>query len=91
MLIGLLPSAALAIAVTRRKRSLSKGIAAGVACQCCWSIAVIILLVVNGDPARPGARTILQEELNGWNTNPEQDVGRGSGRPADGLTGAPQR
>lgn len=64
MLIGLLPSTRLATAVARRKRSLSKGIAAGVASQCGWSGALILPLMATGDPAPPGARTITELELN---------------------------
>lgn len=64
MLIGLLPSAAVAIAVAPGKRSLAQGIVAGVASQCGWSGALIFLLMTTGDPAPPGARTITELELN---------------------------
>ena len=68
MLTGLIPSFVLAAFMARRKQSLPKGIVAGMILLTGWTITLATLLVLNGDPAQPGAKTITREEMKSSNT-----------------------
>jgi hypothetical protein len=63
MLSGLIPSFLLAVFIARRKHSLPKGVVAGMILLTGWSLTLATLLVLNGDPAQPGAKTIRREEM----------------------------
>jgi hypothetical protein len=75
MLSGLIPSFLLAVFIARRKHSLPKGVVAGMILLTGWSLTLATLLVINGDPPQPGAKTITREEMKSWNTSSEQTEG----------------
>jgi hypothetical protein len=75
ILTGLIPSFVLGVFMGRRKHSLPKGIVAGMIMLTGWTLTLATLLVLNGDPAQPGAKTITREEMKSWNTSSEQTEG----------------
>ena len=74
IIAGLIPSLVLGFVVAKLKQSWIRGVVTGAILQCCWTVGIITLLILNGDPAAPGARTITKEELELLGASPEQNI-----------------
>jgi len=74
ILIFVVPSVALGVIVAVRTQSIVRGIFAGAGLQVCLTAGAIALLVLNGDPAASGARTITKEELELLGASSEQNI-----------------
>ena len=86
ILAGMIPSFALAAFVAKRKHSLLKGIVAGMILIIGWTASLVAILILNGNPAQPEARTITREEMKTWTTGSEQSDGVSTLNPAPGGT-----